>query len=471
MRRILGPVGAIAILCAYVAVLSIPGTFQSGIALLVGGAAAVAIEGLRRAGLPDIAALVLAVAPLHLLVAATGGLASPAIPLAGAWVVALGLLRPGRAVIAAAVVGALLIFAGEWIAGTPLATPEALRLVVLLALAAGLPPLVRAHLDPGADRHDATQSTRLPAADSATAAERLLRAIHASTGTAEAALWEHDPESGMLVPLAWSSGEYGPAPQPLPFEDEHPYSWVLRDGQPVRLERGRKPLPRPFADEMLALAAGDRRVLALSFVGGVPNSAEAVAVACARIVAAVDLRPPAGEPAADEHDALTGLAGPGALASRLHELQGRTAAAPYSVILLDIDHFRETNVTWGHDAGDRMLQHVAMLLRGSLRDSDLAARNGGEEFAAVLPGTEPAAAAALAERLRETLQQRPLAWNGQRIPVSASFGVAGIPAEGAAPGTDLQGEAQTALLRAKRAGRNQVQLAGQRPLGSPGRAG
>jgi len=469
MRRLIPPAGAAAIVIVYLIVLLRPGALEPGIALLAGGAAAVAIEGLRRAGLPDFAALVVALAPLHLLIAATGDLASPAVPLAGAWVVALGLLRPGRAVLAAAVAAALLMFAREWLAGSPLDTPESLRLVVLLALAAGLPALFRAHRHTPEDGHRRSPGRDTEgAAESTTSGDRLLRAIHASTGTAEAALWEHDAESGTIVPIAWSSGEYEPAPEPLAFFVDHPYAWVLADGHPVRLQRGKNPLPRPFADEMLALAAGEGRVLALSFVGGVPNSAEAVAVACARIVAAVPLRRTVSETGGADRDALTGLAGPGALAERLVQLHDRTDAAPYSLIMLDLDHFKETNDRWGHDAGDRMLQHVAMLLRGSLRDSDLAARNGGEEFAAVLTGTEPSAAAALAERLRETLQHHPLAWNGQRIPVTASFGVAGISANATATDVDPHGDAQSALLRAKRAGRNRVHLAGDPAAGRQG---
>ena len=113
------------------------------------------------------------------------------------------------------------------------------------------------------------------------------------------------------------------------------------------------------------------------------------------------------------------------------------------------------NDTYGHAAGDAVLRELANVLRATLREIDLAARWGGEEFALVLPGTDLAGAVRVAERVRERLSEQVVtAPDGARIRVTASFGVAAYPDLGSA--ADLLEAADAALYEAKRAGKNRV---------------
>jgi diguanylate cyclase (GGDEF)-like protein len=125
---------------------------------------------------------------------------------------------------------------------------------------------------------------------------------------------------------------------------------------------------------------------------------------------------------------------------------------PLSLILLDVDHFKSYNDTFGHLAGDDVLRTVGTLLRGQLRLHDLAARYGGEEFAVLLPATDDAAAQIVAERLREAIASHP--WPLR--PITASFGVATLAVGDPASPPDLVAWADRALYASKRAGRNRV---------------
>jgi diguanylate cyclase (GGDEF)-like protein len=126
-----------------------------------------------------------------------------------------------------------------------------------------------------------------------------------------------------------------------------------------------------------------------------------------------------------------------------------------ALILADLDNFKQVNDRFGHQAGDEVLKAFAEILRETVRDIDVAARYGGEEFAVLLPQTDIAGAEALAERLREAVETRPMA-NVQDSPVTvtSSFGVASFPEASTAPG--LFAAADEALYRAKRAGKNCV---------------
>jgi len=124
---------------------------------------------------------------------------------------------------------------------------------------------------------------------------------------------------------------------------------------------------------------------------------------------------------------------------------------PLSLVLLDLDHFKQYNDTFGHPAGDEVLRAVAGLLEGATRECDVAARYGGEEFAVLLPATGADGAAEIAERLRERIELAPWALWG----VTASLGVAtadGHTRDGAA----LVEAADRALYDSKRSGRNRV---------------
>jgi len=131
---------------------------------------------------------------------------------------------------------------------------------------------------------------------------------------------------------------------------------------------------------------------------------------------------------------------------------------PLSLIMLDIDDFKQMNDVRGHLAGDAVLHGTAGTIEGLIREIDLAARYGGEEFGVLLPQTNLEGAALLAERLREAVAQRVVNFGEDQINgVTASFGVASGPRSGA-DHLDLVARADAALYRAKRAGKNRVEV-------------
>jgi diguanylate cyclase (GGDEF)-like protein len=127
---------------------------------------------------------------------------------------------------------------------------------------------------------------------------------------------------------------------------------------------------------------------------------------------------------------------------------------PYCMVLLDIDHFKSINDTYGHSVGDEVLQEVAMRIKSSLRKDDLLARYGGEEFAILLPCTAMESAVHVAERLRITLSRTSINTSSGALKITASFGVATYQDWMSQP--DLIREADYALYEAKSRGRNCV---------------
>ncbi|MBD2111138.1 MULTISPECIES: PAS domain S-box protein [Cyanophyceae] len=126
------------------------------------------------------------------------------------------------------------------------------------------------------------------------------------------------------------------------------------------------------------------------------------------------------------------------------------------VIMLDIDHFKQFNDTYGHDAGDRVLETVGQLLRDSVRGSDVACRYGGEEMLLILPESPPEATMARAEEIRQALGLIQISYSGLILnPLSASLGVASFPGHGW-QAVDVLKAADDALYQAKSQGRNQV---------------
>jgi diguanylate cyclase (GGDEF)-like protein len=134
---------------------------------------------------------------------------------------------------------------------------------------------------------------------------------------------------------------------------------------------------------------------------------------------------------------------------------------PISLIILDLDSFKEYNDRWGHPAGDVRLREIADLLRANVREPDVAARYGGEEFAVILPNTAKSGAIRLAERLRRSAEACAPDWNGDRAPISGytlSLGVATYP-DDASSIKELLLTADNAELAAKRLGKNRVYAA------------
>lgn len=157
-------------------------------------------------------------------------------------------------------------------------------------------------------------------------------------------------------------------------------------------------------------------------------------------------------------DALTGLNNRGEFQRQLKaELErARRYGRSVSLLMLDVDHFKIVNDSYGHQAGDEVLRALASRLRIENRPVDGAARYGGEEFVVILPETAAEGAVALAERLRAAVAEAgvPIA-GGRTIPVTVSIGVATFPSDGGS-GTALIAAADAALYAAKAGGRNRV---------------
>ena len=158
-------------------------------------------------------------------------------------------------------------------------------------------------------------------------------------------------------------------------------------------------------------------------------------------------------------DPLTQLVNRRALTVRLVTEMERVRRynAPLAMLLLDLDHFKLVNDTYGHLAGDDVLFGVATLLQRAVRAVDTVARYGGEEFVMVLPETGKQGAIAFAERVREKLaMHRFTIAGGEEIHITGSIGVATYPSQGLESVEDLFRAADSALYRAKGSGRNLV---------------
>lgn len=139
--------------------------------------------------------------------------------------------------------------------------------------------------------------------------------------------------------------------------------------------------------------------------------------------------------------------------------QGETNQTPVSIIMLDIDHFKEFNDRYSHESGDVALRIVGKYLRTHVRDGDIVGRYGGEEFTIIMPGATLIAAHHRAEYLREGIQSIPVEVGGQVLgPITFSLGVAVFPEHGPTGQAVLQ-VADAALYHSKQTGRNRVTLA------------
>jgi diguanylate cyclase (GGDEF)-like protein len=157
-------------------------------------------------------------------------------------------------------------------------------------------------------------------------------------------------------------------------------------------------------------------------------------------------------------DGLTGLPNKRAVTDTLKRMfaQAATERSPLALLMLDLDHFKQVNDQRGHAVGDQVLANVGAVMRGVTRPRDFAGRNGGEEFAILLPDTEIPAALRIAERVRAAIAEMSL--SGTDATVTVSVGVAGYPEHASTPDR-LARLADAALYLAKRQGRNRVELA------------
>jgi diguanylate cyclase (GGDEF)-like protein len=216
-------------------------------------------------------------------------------------------------------------------------------------------------------------------------------------------------------------------------KEEHGVAFPLRDGH-----QGVGALVVFGRPDQLAGAA-QQRLVSLAEESG-PRLAMAAALRAAETRA--------------QTDELTGLWNRRALDRMMQSDQ----SAECALLLVDLDHFKKLNDGFGHAAGDAALRHVARILRGALREQDLAARVGGEEFALWLPNTALERARDVAERVRQAVAEAKVYWAGAELSIACSVGVAAKPAT-VGQTANLYTAADAALYRAKEYGRNRVEVA------------
>lgn len=136
--------------------------------------------------------------------------------------------------------------------------------------------------------------------------------------------------------------------------------------------------------------------------------------------------------------------------------QAKRYSHPFSLIMLDVDHFKQVNDSYGHAAGDDVLETLADILRKQAREVDILGRLGGEEFALILPETALPDALAMAERLRTEIASTPVKNTKSDIHITASFGIATLTPQHTSL-ENLINEADDALYGAKKNGRNRVE--------------
>ncbi len=165
-----------------------------------------------------------------------------------------------------------------------------------------------------------------------------------------------------------------------------------------------------------------------------------------------------------QHDILTGLYRRNMIEEAMarHHMLGLQANAPYSLGLIDLDHFKIINDTYGHAIGDEVLVHAAKILRTAMRLGDIVGRWGGEEFLCLLPDTGPDSALYGMERIREQLASTAISVGGHELHVTASIGVATFPFDGKTM-TELMTVVDAALYQAKQEGGDRVRRAGASP--------
>ncbi len=127
---------------------------------------------------------------------------------------------------------------------------------------------------------------------------------------------------------------------------------------------------------------------------------------------------------------------------------------PLSIIMLDIDHFKSLNDRYGHQFGDLVLKELGKILKNQTRSADIPARYGGEEFCIILPHTNLCQAISLAQRLKENIKNKDFEFNGRRVNITVSIGVASL--NGEKDSKELVEKADNALYRAKAEGRDRI---------------
>jgi len=163
------------------------------------------------------------------------------------------------------------------------------------------------------------------------------------------------------------------------------------------------------------------------------------------------------------YDSLTGVLSRGAIEERLDRLIAiarRYKKRPLSILMIDIDHFKEINDTYGHPVGDTVLRKMPKLIRQGLREPDIIGRFGGEEFVLTMQNTKKVTAKDIAEAIRTRVEITDFVFEGQKIPVTISIGCASR-GSGALSWDGLFKKADQALYTSKNEGRNCVTVASE----------
>lgn len=147
----------------------------------------------------------------------------------------------------------------------------------------------------------------------------------------------------------------------------------------------------------------------------------------------------------------------------------REKMLPFSLLLIDLDDFKQVNDTFGHSAGDQVLATFGSILRESCRGADLVARYGGEEFAVMLPTTPSLKAFEIAQRLRIRFAATAFAFEGRHLKLTASIGIACTFDTSTVPMGDLIQRADNALYQAKKEGKNRISIYSTRKIETAGR--
>lgn len=163
--------------------------------------------------------------------------------------------------------------------------------------------------------------------------------------------------------------------------------------------------------------------------------------------------------AAALEDDLTGLRNRRAFFELGNQLlkQSRRNGSPLAIIMLDLDHFKQINDSQGHEAGDEVLRHIGQVLEGNVREADIAARIGGEEFAILLADSDTIQASEMAQRLLRLMQETPVRYRDVHIRPTASFGISALHPE--EPDLkNLLARADNAMYESKALGRGRVRI-------------
>ena len=281
-------------------------------------------------------------------------------------------------------------------------------------------------------------------------------------------------EKGEVLQIASSGVEFEKAiPEEAMISETGFFGLACRERRPLSIEN---PSEHPLREETPVIQPSPRQILSLpivreGWVTGVlslinkqegsfsPEDQDALMTLCVNAAVAIDNARFLEETEKQAvTDSLTGLYNHREFQKRLNEEVERASryGKEFSIVMLDIDHFKIFNDTHGHPVGDAILKEIVKVLRRCIRTVDFPARYGGEEFAVILPETIGEHALKVAERIRRSISEGAFATpNGHRVHLSVSIGIASFPLDGSRR-EELIVAADQALYFAKRDGRNRV---------------